>query len=139
MRFDFHFGAAWCGHDPDMSWMFWIDITFVIFSIHRAGNHAHIALMLIFRRRGLSRGSWRGLVRRSLGGGGLLVFLLFLFRQILRIRIACERDIFCVWRPDRTASTSRQIGKNKGIAAGHRQHCELWRFRLAVLFARPQE
>src|SRR4029077_13852234 len=96
-----------------------------------------------------ARRSWRCLVRRlarrslggggSLGRGGFLAFLLFLFRKVLRVRIACERDAFSVWRPDRTASASRQIGKNKGIAAAHRQHCELWRFGLTIFFGRAQE
>src|SRR6476469_5560639 len=133
-----------------MSLMLWIDVTFVVLSIDRAGNHAHIALVLICSR--CSRGR---LIRRSLGGGGwprpgsrgscsrflglFFAFFLFLFRKVLRVGLACERNVFSVWRPDRVASTSRQIAKDKGIAAGHRQHCELGRFRLAVFFGRTQE
>src|SRR4029450_13843767 len=125
--FHFLFGAAWRGHDPDMSRMLWIDVTFVVLSIHCARDHADVALVLGFR---FARRSWRRLVRRSLTRGGFLALFLFLFRKILRVRIACERDVFSVGRPDGTASASRQIGKNKGIAAGHRQHCKLCRLTL---------
>src|SRR4029077_6993022 len=130
-----------------MSRVFWIDVTFVVLSIHRTRDHPHVTLALI-----CSRGR---LVRRSLCGGGymrpgsrvscscflglLLAFFLFLFRNVLRVCIACERNVFSVWRPDRTAGALLQVGKNKGTAARHRQHCELWRLRLALFFGRAQE
>src|SRR5207244_12532966 len=70
-RFHFLFGAPWYGHDPDMSRMLWIDVTFVVLSIHRAGDNAHVALVLGVRFVGRS-GRW--LVRSSLGRGCFLVF-----------------------------------------------------------------
>ena len=135
-RFHFLFAAPWRGHDPDMSRMLWIDVTFVVLSIHRARDHANIALML---RVCFARRSWRRLVRRGLGSGGFLAFFLFLFRKVLSVGIACERDVFSVWRPNQIAGAFRQIGKNKRIAAGHRQHCELWWLRLVIFFGRAQE
>src|SRR6267142_2646032 len=42
-RFDFLLRALWHGHDPDMSRMLRIDVTFVVLSIHRARDHAHVA------------------------------------------------------------------------------------------------
>src|SRR5262249_50931954 len=149
-RFHFLFGASRRGHYPDMTPMLLIDVTFIVLSIHRAGYHAHVTLVVGFR---FARWSWRCLVcrlpRRSLGGGGslrgggwpglFLVLFPFLFRKVLRVRVACERDVFSVWRPDRIASASWEFGKNEGIAAGHRQHCQLWRLRLAIFFRRAQE
>src|SRR5262249_39420133 len=138
--------APWRAHHPYMSRMLWIDIAFVVLPIHRARDHAHVALVL---RVCFPRRSWRCLVRRlarrslagggSLGSGRFLAFFLLLFREVLAVRIARERDVFSVRRPNRTASTSRQIGKHKRIATGHWQHCKLWRFRLAIFFGGAQE
>src|SRR5262249_7582020 len=114
-RFHFLFGAPWRARDPDMRRMLWIDVTFVVLSIHRARDHAHIALVLRgrFARRSrcrlvrwlASRGRGGG---GSLGRGGFFAFFPFLFRKVLRVRIACERDTVSVWCPNRIASTSRR-------------------------------
>src|SRR5207247_3858925 len=49
-RFDFLFGAPWRGHDPGVSRMLWIDVTFVVLSLHCARDHAHVALARLCSR-----------------------------------------------------------------------------------------
>src|SRR5439155_27159187 len=127
---------------PDVLRMLRIGITFIVLAINRARDDMNIALAFAF---GFHLLWWRGL-RAGVsdpGSGffGLLFFTLFLFLlgQILRVGIAGKCDRFAVRRPDRASRAPRRIGKDKRIAARHRQVRQLRGFGLAVFLACAQE
>ena len=75
-----------------MRGVLWIGVAFIILAINGVCDHANIALVLRF----VLVFGFLELVRRSLSGGG---FLLFLFGQIFCVRLTGEEDCFAVRGP----------------------------------------